>query len=362
MPVAQQPTGPARSVEPVVRTRRRTGWSAGLRGHGFAVGSIAWLVVLYGVTTSAVFLGGWLLGDATGWLYVANLSTFYWLAPAVVLALLALAVRWSIPLAACVVGAVVWIGSFGPLFLPQWVPSGRSLRVATFNLSAEPQVDHVERFVDRVRPDVLLVQEVVPTARESLVHRLPALPFHHFSAANPNAPGGGGTGVLTRFPITGARSVEGLFDVSRPMDVVTLDTDRGPVGVVSLHLTSPCDECLEPGPPRSPPFGRLAREARLRTREAEQVVAALPDGPLLVGGDLNSSTHNAPRRLLLDAGLVDLHRVAGSGQGSTSYRGRLGFRIDWLFASAQVTPVREWVDRPDFSDHRPVVADVQLGP
>jgi endonuclease/exonuclease/phosphatase (EEP) superfamily protein YafD len=35
-------------------------------------------------------------------------------------------------------------------------------------------------------------------------------------------------------------------------------------------------------------------------------------------------------------------------------------RIDWLFASRDLTPVREWVERRDGSDHRPVVADVTL--
>jgi vancomycin resistance protein VanJ len=95
----------------------------------------------------------------------------------------------------------------------------------------------------------------------------------------------------------------------------------------------------------------------VRRAETERIAAALPPGPLVIGGDLNSSTFNVPRRQLLSTGLRDLHRAAGAGPGFT----RFGlFRIDWLLASRDIVPVREWVERRDGSEHQPVVADVAL--
>lgn len=92
------------------------------------------------------------------------------------------------------------------------------------------------------------------------------------------------------------------------------------------------------------------------------MAALLPEGPVVVGGDLNSSTRNVPRRHLLSTGLVDLHRAVGSGPGFTRFRWHGLVRIDWLLASRDLTPLREWVERRDGSDHRPVVADVALPP
>jgi endonuclease/exonuclease/phosphatase (EEP) superfamily protein YafD len=131
------------------------------------------------------------------------------------------------------------------------------------------------------------------------------------------------------------------------------------VTVVSLHLNSPCGVCMSPGATLSQ-LRVLEGESRLRNIEIERVTAALPAGPLLVGGDLNSGTRNVPLRRLLSAGLIDLHRAVGSGPGFTRLRRYGLIRIDWLLASRDITPVREWVERRDGSDHRPVVADVVM--
>jgi endonuclease/exonuclease/phosphatase (EEP) superfamily protein YafD len=104
----------------------------------------------------------------------------------------------------------------------------------------------------------------------------------------------------------------------------------------------------------------LEWDAETRRDEVERVARTLPPGPVVVGGDLNSSTLNTPRRRLLRAGLVDLHRAVGSGAGVTRTRWRATFRIDWLLTSRDVTPVREWVDEQRGSDHSPVVADIGL--
>lgn len=364
MQAAQAP-GAVRSAPPRVHRQEPRWWLRGVRGRGPVASVVALATLVYGVGASLLYVLGWLFGDATGWLYVANLSTIYWLAPAVGLGAFAVAARWWLPALACSVAAIAWLATFAPLFVPQASGSSADLRVATFNVQPDPGIEHVVRLAERVQPDVLLVQELAPESQEELASDLERiLPHHHFSPVNPVAPGGGGTGVLSRLPITRVQQIGPLPDMSRPMDVATLDTGDGPLHVASLHLTSPCDECLSPdlGDVRdnAESFAPLAREADLRRSEMEEVTAALPPGPLIVGGDLNSSTHNAPRRRLLAAGLTDLHRASGSGPGFTAFRRQWGFRIDWLLASSELTPVRTWVGPADVSDHRPVIADVAL--
>lgn len=319
-----------------------------------------WLVVAYGLLTTVVAVAGLLLGDATGWLFATNLSAIYWLAPAPVLLALALLGRRWLAAAACATGAVVWLTTFGPLFAPQQTPDGDALRVVSFNAGVQPEIDHVARLVARTVPDVLLLQEILPDTQDALVEQLPSLPFHHFAPVNTAAPGGGGTAVFSRRPILGARPVDGLLDLSRPSDVVEIDGDDGPFSVVSVHLASSCGECVHTTLNASPMTG-LSSQSQRRIVEADAIARALPsDGPTIVAGDFNSSTLNEPRRRLLDDNLVDVHRTVGSGPGFTRFRTTGLVRIDWILASRDITPVREWVDRRDGSDHRPVVADVIL--
>lgn len=337
-------------------------WLRGLRGEGRIASAVALGTLVYGLGAGTLYMLGWVLGDATGWLYVTNVSTIYWLAPAVGLCAFAVAARWWLPALACALAAVVWLATFAPLFVPQAEATSSDLRVATFNVRPDSGIDHVIRLVEREQPDVLLVQELLGESQDELADALaPVLAHHHFSRINR---GSHGTAIFSRFPVARTREIGSLPAVSRPMDIVTLDTGEGPLHVASLHLTSPCDECLSSdlGDVRrnAASLAPLGRESDLRRSEMARVIAGLPTGPLIVGGDLNSSTHNTPRRRLLAAGLTDLHRVRGSGPGFTAFRRQLGFRIDWLFASDDLTPVRTWVGPIDLSDHRPVIADLAL--
>lgn len=364
MQVAQA-TDVTRSVAPPPRLSGPRWWLRGLWGDGLLATLVALFTLVYGIVASTLYVLGWLLGDASGWLYLANISTIYWLAPAVGLCAFAVALRWWLPALACALAAAVWLWAFVPLFIPQASVPSADLRVATFNVRPDSGIDHIVRLVERTQPDVLLVQELRPDSRDELSTALRSTLGHrHFSRINGASGGGHGTAVFSRLPIVDTREIGPLPAPSRPTDVVTLDTGDGPLHVASLHLTSPCDECLSSdiGDLRgtAASLRPLGRESDLRRREMDRVMSALPAGPLIVGGDLNSSTHSAPRRRLLAAGLTDLHRASGAGPGFTAYRRRWGFRIDWLFASSELTPVRTWVGPTDVSDHRPVIADLAL--
>lgn len=314
----------------------------------------AWLGLGYGIVSTLLVLLGRAFGDVTWWLFLFHLLAFYLLLPAVPLLAVAVVRRWWLPALSCATAAVLWLVTFAPLFIGQSTPDGDTVRVASYNISPRPDIAHVERMVTRTAPEVLLLQEVLPSARDDLQRALPDLSHTYFAPVSDIAPGGGGTAVFSRYPIASTAPVTGLPRGARPTAIVTVDTPDGPLDVLSLHLTSPCRPCLTDGTQRE----RLEAEARQRAAEGRRIAQVLPDDGVVVGGDLNSTTLHQPRRSLLGAGLRDLHQAVGAGPGFTRLRGTGLVRIDWLFASPDLTPVREWVDERDGSEHRPVVADI----
>ncbi len=87
---------------------------------------------------------------------------------------------------------------------------------------------------------------------------------------------------------------------------------------------------------------------------------AAPDGPLLVGGDFNAPAGDAIYRLLRPR-LRDAFAVAGRGWGNTALNDIPVSRIDQVWASDAFRPTAVTARRTAYSDHRMVVADLQLG-
>ena len=99
-----------------------------------------------------------------------------------------------------------------------------------------------------------------------------------------------------------------------------------------------------------------------RGRHVEQLLEILGRGdePVVIGGDLNASPDDAvPARIA--EGYPDVWTRAGDGQGSTFPSHEPSARIDFLFASPAVEPLRAWTAGATVSDHLMVIADLQLG-
>lgn len=324
----------------------------------------AWwaLSAVFGVAATLAFVAVRWLQDDRQLTYVAGVLAFWWLLPAVVLLLVAvLRRRWGVT-ATLAVPAVAWLWVFGPLFLPG-APAALAteaaveLRVATFNVSPKEESGHVVELARRAEADVLLLQEVLPEARRSLERDLDEYPYRWFSDITHRAPGGGGVAVVSRYPIIDVDPVEELPEGARPTAVVSLDADGHELAVVPVHLASPCAECLREHVSK---LGNTGEATRIRRAETPRLVAALPDVPVIVGGDLNSSVLNEPLSAFTRAGLTDVHRAVGWGPGFTRGSKRNVARIDFLLAGNGVTPLRSHVERARGSDHRPVIADVRL--
>lgn len=311
------------------------------------------LVLCWGYAAASLLLVvAWMVVGDAWWLQPFNLTTFWWTLPGLVLAPVAAVFRrWGMAAAFAVPG-LVFVWSYGTLFLPSSPPDlPPDLTVASFNTYVQtPDGSHVIDLVDQVDPDVLLLQEVFPPLQaeleESLADRLP----HTMTV---QSEGVGGVMVASRYPIVEERPITAGVDDVRATAVAVLDVDGQLVQVVPVHLRSPCPTC---GPSMT---DRLRLEGESREAEMATVLGALDGGtPAVVGGDFNSNERSAPYRSLTSAGFHDVQREAGAGPGFTwPNDDRLpvpAFRVDWLLSRGLV-PVDAWVDSGGPSDHRPVV-------
>lgn len=315
-------------------------------------GAVARVLTGLAVAVAALVALGAVVGDATPGLMLVNVAS-WWLLLAVTGAGVLLAVgRRPVPAAVCLLLGLLLVSPYraaGTALTTRPVAARTPVTtVATYNIAGgEPDMDErLERLTGLVRrehPDVVLVQEVDAPTADAL--RGGAL-LRHAWVGRPNA-FHQRVAVLSRWPLTEIRDVATTVG-ARPTAVVEVKTPYGPLQILPLHLPSPC-YCLQPT--------RLAAEARARRAATEAALDALGPGPAIIGGDLNSGSHNDPARALRRAGLVDAFETAGSGPGFTRFQGLLGFRIDALFLRG-LTPQGARTGAADGSDHRPLVVEL----
>ncbi|HEX5825716.1 MAG TPA: exodeoxyribonuclease III [Candidatus Limnocylindrales bacterium] len=274
------------------------------------------------------------------------------------------------------------------------------MRIATWNVnSLKARSEAVERWLERARPDVLLMQETKLADQD-----VPELPFRmagyeiaHHGEGRWNgvaiASKVGATDVVSNFgdgPVrdssAGASVAVGEDDFDPFDEARMVSAVCGGIRFVSLYA------------PNGRVVGSSFYEGKLRWFERLRRwldETATPDEPLVLGGDLNATPSDAdvwdavaahggthvsePERAALaslrDWGLVDAYRAAaGDAPGRFSwwdYRAGMfhrneGMRIDLLYVTKVVADRIVWaeIDRearkgpPIPSDHAPVVVDL----
>ncbi|MFV0443574.1 MAG: endonuclease/exonuclease/phosphatase family protein [Planctomycetaceae bacterium] len=136
----------------------------------------------------------------------------------------------------------------------------------------------------------------------------------------------------------------------------------GRVMVFSLRLPPPSTR-LDLWRPACWQSHRHRREIHRQHLDAlAAAVAAVPVGmPVIVGGDFNSPADDAAQRPLTKQ-LQDSFDSAGRGWGQTFSRRFPFHRIDRIWLSSQLTPLRCGAMVSEHSDHRAAVCDAQLSP
>jgi exodeoxyribonuclease-3 len=267
------------------------------------------------------------------------------------------------------------------------------LRIATWNVnSLKARLDKVLWWLDRARPDVVLLQEtkLADAAAPVEVFRGAGYELAHHGEGRWNgvaiASRLGITGVTTNFgqPLQPALTTETGEDEPQA-EARMIAAECGGVRVVSLY--APNGRTVE-----SPFYeAKLAWFARLERWLQE---AARPDQPLVLGGDFNiapedadvwdprachGGTHVSPREReafarLLSFGLVDAYRLRRREPARYTwwdyraghFQKNFGMRIDHLLVTQPLALRTRWAEidrearkgKPIPSDHAPLLIDV----
>lgn len=227
------------------------------------------------------------------------------------------------------------------------------LRVATFNTEiAKGLGPKFLQWLQTSPADVVLLQECSAESLERL----------GLSAGFRSATAAGGVGIFSRFPVESAEAfVEPGYFHGGGAAAFTVRTPACPVVFGNVHLPTPRDG-LESMRYRSPSaWSDLRTVNELRSRRSAAVAAWLRSkpGPKVVAGDFNTPPESVFWRRDWH-GLTDAFASAGWGWGTTKQTRWFGTRIDYILpdASWRVTGSRVGPDLG--SDHRPVVAELEL--
>mgnify|MGYP004470068149 CR=1 FL=1 len=303
-----------------------------------------WTAALLLAAVSAVV--GCRLADTDGITPVPQLLAFlpWLLAPAGLGVALALLTRWwpGTVWAAVVLGLLAYFiapyGSGGE-------PDGRtlaSLRVLTSNVEFGRATDALVATARREEPDVVFVQECEygcsATLRQTLAGEYPY-------RRSVEGAGSAGSVILSRFPLRAAPGIPATMGMPGAVADV-----RG--HAVRLQLAHPM-----------PPLPSQLDLWRGDLGKLRDFAAAVGPEPTVLAGDFNASQDHAAFRAILDTGLRDASRLAGSDRTPT-WPARtapvIGAQIDHVLVSKDFSAAgARFLDLAD-TDHRALLVDLTL--
>jgi endonuclease/exonuclease/phosphatase family metal-dependent hydrolase len=155
-----------------------------------------------------------------------------------------------------------------------------------------------------------------------------------------------GNAILSRFPILEQTNTH--YQMLHPHEQrgllqAVLDVDGRKLLFISTHLDYHNDDA----------------ERLLDVKTMKVARDANPSLPVILCGDFNegpgSRTYNR-----LNEFLSDTWKQVGIGSGFTFASSGLWERIDYIWISKKVHPIKAWIPRSNASDHLPIVAEFSL--
>jgi endonuclease/exonuclease/phosphatase family metal-dependent hydrolase len=222
----------------------------------------------------------------------------------------------------------------------------------TFNIQSGLRgLDGIAKAIRDAGPDLVALQEVDSRSTRShgldqaeRLAELTGLAYHAHFRATDYYGGAYGVAVLSRFPLVQVRhQALPTPDDLEPRTVATAVVDA-PNGQLSLYITH---------------LTHLPTRAEVRTGQikAIQALMAKDARPKLLLGDLND-TDDSEAVTILSKAMTDVFAKKGEGPGGTFPLPMFlpEVRIDYVFASPELAPLKSFVLRVDASDHYPLVA------
>jgi vancomycin resistance protein VanJ len=305
-------------------------------------------------------------GDHFWWLAIINSFTPWIFSPVVIIFPLTIYIYRRISWWRIFIPIVFFICLHGYLFLPNWtnvtITTDPSFTIMTFNMWGGSHTLATAQTIEQNGfPDIVVIQELSPIMEPLLLKTFGQVyPYHQLDSRM----GGGGMGILSRYPL-------------QVLDTKIAQTDRSFAQAVRVILGSRHLIVYNIHPVATNPLvaieqgGSIADEVQQRGKERDQFVAALladisqHGEPVIVAGDFNSTPYNNIYHVLTK-GLNDTQITSGWGLRHTfpAYAGQFrGFptpprlmRLDMILVSPELVALDNFV-APNHgeSDHLPVV-------
>lgn len=239
---------------------------------------------------------------------------------------------------------------------PEPGPAPAQLRVMTYNVHEGysnlgiPDAELIARAIEAARPDLAGLQEIsrgldVMGGADLAAYLAWRLPEYHvvYGATNGDRQG---NLLLSRYPIIAQGSLRFprlVAGEQRGLTWVRIPAVAGDLTFAVTHFSAWADEGAD------------------RMAQAEGVLAFWRQRPrTLVAGDFNETPGGPAIERLRAGGLTDLAAAAGKGGEPTFPALRPSRRIDYIWASPDVLAVSAEVPAVTASDHRPVLAAVEI--
>jgi len=259
------------------------------------------------------------------------------------------------------------------------------MRIATWNVnSLRVRLEHVKRWAEQARPDVICLQETKVEDDKFPTEELAALGFEHQAFIGEKTYNG--VAILSKQPLDDVQ--KGLSDDTEDPQPRFIAATTGGVRVLCCYVPMGTKIGSKQFSYKLAWLSRLKREVRAALAQTEQVVVvgdmnvALEDldvwDPFEADGKIlfHPAERDALKRVL-STGLVDAYRQAhpdGNEYSWWDYRGGAwwknhGFRIDHVLVSKALASAihdvtiwkdtRGWEEPSKPSDHVPVTVDLE---
>jgi endonuclease/exonuclease/phosphatase family metal-dependent hydrolase len=252
-------------------------------------------------------------------------------------------------------------------------------KVLTYNVmkfsddepNTEAKPNEILTYLQGCGADVLCLQEFGTNFRlrmSDIEKALSNYPYHHVYSIHG---GGNALACFSRHPILAATPIDYASEGNGSI-IYRIDMGGDTLTVVNNHLESnhlssddrsTYEDMIKDPETKKVKTGaryllrKLASTTPTRAEQADSVAAAirrLPQGPLVVCGDFNTSAISYPHRVI-GKGLTDAFSQSGRGFGISFHKNMLYFRIDQLFISNDLRSYRCTVDSSiGASDHYPL--------
>lgn len=305
----------------------------------------AWTAAIPLAGVSAVI--GFRVADSDGFTPVPQLLAFlpWLLVPTAAGLALALLARWRLGMAwgVVVLGLVAWyMEPYGNTDAPRG-DAVAELRVMTSNVEYGRGTKGLIKAVREERPDLLFVPECDHACAALLREELPRADYPHREAVAAYGPEG--SVILSKVPLKDPHRVRATLG----MPGAIADVKGHPVRILLAHPM--------------PPMPRQVDLWRSEMRELQEYAADGDGRSTIIAGDFNATQDHAAFRSVLDQGLRDAARLAGSSRTPswpTAVPSPLGTQIDHILATPDFAARDARFLEIGNTDHRALVVTLTL--